>query len=1046
MKQFEAGQHYYVQSHDYLQQSINPYPLYTFHRPGMQLLMQYLNEKYQTHMSQAIADHGITSTKEWLLPSEKATLFHDPMASTEKTYTYLEPTKNIPWATINVSTPKINYLHIEDASPRKLTFLLSKIPKNTSDHRQAFIVNTNGGHDTPVLLIYIRESKREAFLYLDAMDISSEWLKKIENNTGIKTYSNQANKLDRRCFHFVELLVMARDITGKRPGTDQYIIEHLLDKLERRVDPEANKVLLPNVLLKSTRDLNDLNQHIDLDNILEVVHKEESLLEFRKRYEHVVTLEGGTEKTVSSFLHEKSKKYAQIIAVQFYINELEGELEHPLPKALKQEFMQQAKKMTSLEELYQYAKVFLYSQLKIEPDQYLQLTHIKTLLQEIELTLNEEIPQHIKTEFTTRAMQLPPEIDLDVIDNDANSSDDCSNSSDEDTSVCSQGASPEVTIKPTLPLSKLQLLAMELFPALSTTHLRSEYYASVQRKLAYLPPIKQNKISIEEIGVKHEIDPVEWLDAIESLKMPLHLVENKSTDINPSDIERDILDFVDLHLDLGIALCEYFLNYYSDHFTAEFWSRLAIKQPVHTHKILNFKPLIQRFIERGELYAFVHPDLYHNSDVLVYSALKKYPLLFNQEETCALQYRAACWGIEQKEKAVWKKTFASRLKTSMHNALDLRAEEPKLHEPATRRVQESHEHNQEALSETQIQLLLEQIHHFDDLRELNSTLSSAHWDTVRKHISIETLGKLIRGFADLETATIKLFPDQFLMIEWLNGFTNEALKMLILEKNPRYNLLHHSIEKFDNFIQRFPQERQETFRESFTCKELAVMLAWEPLSSQAYFINHYISEEKLPGLVQALFVFFTEFDKAHPFFRCSSESSLSVWRGYRSQLSEFFIRLTIPKQIALINTPQIQSIIKEAITKNGPHFDIGFFTISLGISNRLVFDHVASLFNLPVFSSFINCDYLFKKYMDWCTEEEKLTFEKAFAPIVVPLPPEPIPLHHPEPEQQDPVQEVLPTRETGISAMRYSWFNSTISSEDHASSEQKKKDQGCCTL
>jgi hypothetical protein len=1028
MKQFKPGPHYYINYNDYDTRSLNPFPLYMLHMPGMQLLMQYLNEKYQTTISQAISAYGVIKTSQKLLPSEKAILFHEPSAVSEKTYTYFEPAENVPWQSINIGTPKVNYLHIDHVSENELKYMLSKIPKNTPDHRQAFIVTTNGGHRTPALLVYIREAQKEALLYLDASEVSSEWLQGIEKKAGIKTYANHTSLLERKCFNLVELLIMARDITGKRPGTDEYIIEHVLDKLERRADPATNKVLLPNALLKSLRNISDVNQHIDLETIREAIHKEETLLDFRKRYERTVTSEDGKEKTVSSYLYEKSKKYAHIVAVQFYINEME--LDYPLTQELKNEFIEQAKKITSLDELHDYAETFLCLRLKMDRDHYSRLAPIKTMLQAIEFALNEQIPESIKTEFTIRALQLPPELNYSADDSDA--AEGYIDSSDEEESVASQRASPDSEAYPAVRISQLQLLAIEFFPTLRTTPLRSEYFASVQRKQAYLPNIEKSKTPIEEIGPKYDIDPMIWREAVAYLKEPLDRIwEDKLLDIHQFYEEKDILDFLSLNPDLGMALCEYFLHYYSSCFTVSFWSQLALNLPVCSNKIVGYTPLIQRFLERGELYDFANPDLFSNSDVLAYKMLKKYPGLFNKEEITALQCSADLWRIEQTEKETWKKAFASRRKPSPITPLEL--------QPAESKPVDSVVQSEEALSESNIQLLLEKIHRFEDLCLLKRTLSSNHWFTLSEHLSLATVCKLVRGYADLETAITKLFPEKYHVSDWLTSFPIESLKLLTLEKDSRHDILHHSLAKFDNFIRRIPMEYKEKFLKSFNSQESALMIAWQGVSSQANFINDYISEEQLPSLVEALFLYFKEYKEELSFLPPWNQPALCLWRGYHFELSDFFLKLTIPKQIALINTPQIQSIIKEQIEEEEEkktHIGMVFFTISLGIKDRRVFDHVASLFNLPDFLSFITTIDRLNDYRDWCTEDERLIFEKAFAPKEVPPPLEPVILsvleHQKQSFKRENPEPAMPPIMPG-STWLYSWFNPKMNTDESES-------------
>ncbi len=216
------------------------------------------------------------------------------------------------------------------------------------NHRQAFILEIIGGIHA-VFMAYIREASSEMILYSDSIGSSSEIANQIHQKTGLDVFiTPRPNARQEDQFScYTDALVFGRDVTGISPTTGHYLIPNLSSLLSARsfkISDGVYETLLPNDLLKTAQRSDFIHKNEDKDRLTHLIHKQETLHAFRKRYSETSSYTEGTTKEISSYLRIKSEKYVLNMEIQFYLNEINEELGGTLSKEKKMDFIKHAKR------------------------------------------------------------------------------------------------------------------------------------------------------------------------------------------------------------------------------------------------------------------------------------------------------------------------------------------------------------------------------------------------------------------------------------------------------------------------------------------------------------------------------------------------------------------------------------------------------------------------------------------------------------------------------------------------------------------------------
>ncbi|MDX2346306.1 MAG: hypothetical protein QNK11_05505 [Legionella sp.] len=236
-------------------------------------------------------------------------------------------------------------------SDSNINSYLKNIRQQSGDCRKAFILIDGSKH--AIFMVYIKEGNKEGILYSDSLSSNSEVFRKIHAHTGIRVFSHTDQRQADSYACYVDALVFARDTTGIDPSTGQYKIPNLLGLLEEQqyqINAGYSLIKLPHILLKTAQISNFIRNHKNLDKSDEKIHKNETLDKFRERY---------TESSRASYLKQKAIRYARIIQIQFYLNEIEKELDSPLSQDKKALFVKEAKKALKQGELHAFSESFL---------------------------------------------------------------------------------------------------------------------------------------------------------------------------------------------------------------------------------------------------------------------------------------------------------------------------------------------------------------------------------------------------------------------------------------------------------------------------------------------------------------------------------------------------------------------------------------------------------------------------------------------------------------------------------------------------------------
>lgn len=355
---------------------------------GLELVFQYLHNKYQTNILHPILEYKIT---------------HRP---------------NDPKHHLKPSIEYVRFSTIYDIDNIKP--YLTEAQKKPGDYREAYII-ANRSH--AIFMAYIKEGNKIGILYSDSRGTNTKFTHEIYKKTNIKVFTHLDGRQADTKSCFTDGVVMGRDITAINTETQKYRIPNILELLESKevVEKEGlSLVRLPNELLKTAQISSFVDFHQDKSDTKKI-SKNENLAEFRERYTKTVLFNKGTKK-ISSYLQEKSIKYSKIIQIQYYINQIE-EQTGPLSEELKTEFILKAKKILKSEEknsLFNFAEFFLKSINKNSPPQEKEcqkfLLHDKSDSTEFNIEYINEMIRKLEVKY-----QLPPSklnIEFNAINNE----------------------------------------------------------------------------------------------------------------------------------------------------------------------------------------------------------------------------------------------------------------------------------------------------------------------------------------------------------------------------------------------------------------------------------------------------------------------------------------------------------------------------------------------------------------------------------------------------------------------------------------------------
>lgn len=223
------------------------------------------------------------------------------------------------------------------------------------DFRQALIL-THATHAT--FILYLKENDQSALLCCDSLGKHEVDAIDLAYRYTIDVFYVLEGRQTDTYSCYIDALVFGRDTTRINPTTGDYDMPHLLSTLKNnrvghgRYKPSDNRVFqarLPIELLKTAQRESFIAAHASDEDQSKIIHQHETLAFFRERYSVK------RPKQQSTYLLEKGYKYLTILQVQYYLNEIEAELCHDLPRVEKQAFIDQAKLQRGEEDLYDFA-------------------------------------------------------------------------------------------------------------------------------------------------------------------------------------------------------------------------------------------------------------------------------------------------------------------------------------------------------------------------------------------------------------------------------------------------------------------------------------------------------------------------------------------------------------------------------------------------------------------------------------------------------------------------------------------------------------------
>lgn len=153
-----------------------------------------------------------------------------------------------------------------------------------NNHRLAFVCVMINFHAIPI--IYLKEQDQEGILIADSQgDTTCFEAKLLQKSTNIPVYVVTERRQADYYSCYTEAIIFARDATGKEKKTQAYRIPSLLALLKERSKQEIDyhSVLLPDELLKTAQIAGFIQRNKERSN--RKVHKNKTLTQFIERYE-----------------------------------------------------------------------------------------------------------------------------------------------------------------------------------------------------------------------------------------------------------------------------------------------------------------------------------------------------------------------------------------------------------------------------------------------------------------------------------------------------------------------------------------------------------------------------------------------------------------------------------------------------------------------------------------------------------------------------------------------------------------------------------------
>jgi hypothetical protein len=215
------------------------------------------------------------------------------------------------------------------------TLIRSLQHNSRGDFRRALILGVNSGHGVP--LIYLEEEGEKGILYADSLpdEDNEQTLKDLAKQMNVPVYPLDSSLQNDGHSCYTHAVTLARDATAIDPETKQYKILRLLAKIKERSVKQGDNFYLPKLpdeLLKTPQSQAFFKYHTE--NSSRKVHKQETIAEFRQRYE---------KNNKPDYLRQKGLKLAKIIEIQFYLNQLKTILGSDLTEDTRKQFVRDAK-------------------------------------------------------------------------------------------------------------------------------------------------------------------------------------------------------------------------------------------------------------------------------------------------------------------------------------------------------------------------------------------------------------------------------------------------------------------------------------------------------------------------------------------------------------------------------------------------------------------------------------------------------------------------------------------------------------------------------
>lgn len=269
------------------------------------------------------------------------------------------------------------------------------VMKNTKEEIRLLFRLKSGDADNPhsTPIIYLKDYKdgreRHAVFYFDSIGLPANYLAS-QLGKKITVFEVKDWDLPREEKHYksqrdfyschVGTLVYFREMAAKENG--KYRMPSLLDTVQAKVTKTSGnlcEVTLPENLLITVQDKTFLR--IQKASLTTIVHKKdnnpETLGDFFKRYPEKKNFDASKKKYVSAYAREKGFKYAKIIEIQFYIEQLQKNLGERFTAEIHSQFIFDAKiknKAIFNNSIYKLAEKYLKDYSK-KPSKYSLFSH-----------------------------------------------------------------------------------------------------------------------------------------------------------------------------------------------------------------------------------------------------------------------------------------------------------------------------------------------------------------------------------------------------------------------------------------------------------------------------------------------------------------------------------------------------------------------------------------------------------------------------------------------------------------------------------------------